>query len=268
MPYSDKRAKKYIGIGALIIVLIFLNFFGWLTPLKNFCRYIFLRPTMALYQMGQQAANNYQFLFNKNEYIQSYEQLLSEKRKSDLLTSQIEILKIENEQLKKQISFKQTRDLSQLSTKIIGKDIEGTEQSVMIEGGRRDGLKVGQPVIVEDGLLVGKISKVEENIAFVRLLSDNQNKVAATILNKDKSLGVVEGGYGISIKMNFIPRNEIITVGNQIVTSGLEENMPRGLLIGTVVAVENEAYQPFQKAILAPTADLSKLNLVSVLLTN
>lgn len=268
MPYSDKRNTKYLSIVALIIVLIFFNFLGWLSPIKNISRDIFYYPIAALYQTEQKIMKNYQFLFYKDECIRSHEQLQAEKRKTDLLSSQVDILSMENQELKKQINFTKTNKIPQLSTRIIGKDIEGTEQSVIIYGGANDGVRVGQPVIVEDGLLVGKVSKVEENISFVRLLSDNQNKVAATILGKDKSLGVVEGGYGISIKMDFIPRNEIVTVGSKVITSGLDGNMPRGLLIGTVVAVENEAYQPFQKAILEPTADLSKLNLVNVLLTD
>jgi len=50
------------------------------------------------------------------------------------------------------------------------------------------------------------------------------------------------------------------------VTSGLEKGIPQGLLIGTVEAIEKEAYQPFQKAILNPLANLDKITLVSVLI--
>jgi rod shape-determining protein MreC len=100
----------------------------------------------------------------------------------------------------------------------------------------------------------------------VRLLNDNSSKIGATILNTDRSLGVVEGGYGLSVKMNFIPRNEIVKVGDIIVTSGLEAGMPRGLLIGSVTAIENETYRPFQAALLLPGTDLSKLSIVSILI--
>ena len=44
------------------------------------------------------------------------------------------------------------------------------------------------------------------------------------------------------------------------------ENMPYGLLIGTVAVVENEAYKPFQQAVLNPATDLSHLTLVTVLI--
>lgn len=116
--------------------------------------------------------------------------------------------------------------------------------------------------------MIGTIAKIEKNISLVRLINDNQSKIAATILNRDNSLGVVEGGYGLSIRMNFIPRNETVLIGDKIITSGLEQTIPKGLLIGEVAVAENEAYQPFQQAVLTSATDLSKLFIVSVLTSN
>ena len=155
-----------------------------------------------------------------------------------------------------------------MAAEVVGKNTDSADKTIIINVGEEAGLKVDQPVVAGDGILVGKITKVEKQLAVVRLISDNQIKVAATVLNNERSLGVVEGGYGLSVRMSFIPRNEVVQVGDQIITSGLELNIPRGLLIGSVAAVENEPYQPFQQAVLTPAADLAKLTLVSVLLTN
>jgi cell shape-determining protein MreC len=54
-------------------------------------------------------------------------------------------------------------------------------------------------------------------------------------------------------------------VGDQIVTSGQDLEIPKGLLIGKVVSVENEAYQPFQQAILEPAVNLEKLIDVTII---
>ena len=84
-------------------------------------------------------------------------------------------------------------------------------------------------------------------------------------MSRDRSIGIVEGGYEISIQMNFIPQNEELNVGDAIVTSGLEETIPRGLLIGRVEAVKKEAYEPFQQAVITPAAPLHALTVVTVL---
>ena len=62
--------------------------------------------------------------------------------------------------------------------------------------------------------------------------------------------------------------NKKNNICDQIITSGLEQSIPRGLLIGEVAVAENEAYQPFQQAVLTTATDLSKLTIVSVLLSN
>ncbi len=267
MPYSNQIKRTYAGIGALIIVLIFFNFLGWLNPVKKLFRRVFNAPLNSFYSWGGNLKENYAFLFDRDKFIGAYDQYLEEKRQNEIISAQIKILTEENKELKNLLYFKEEKKTQLFSTRIIGEESNGTEKIMIINGGTRDGLETGQPVVASQGILVGKISKTEEDISFVRLLSDNQNKVAASILNKDKSMGVVEGGYGISIKMNFVPRNEILMAGDQVVTSGLEEQIPKGLLIGTVVAVENEAYQPFQQAVLTPAVDLTKLNLVGVIIT-
>ena len=66
--------------------------------------------------------------------------------------------------------------------------------------------------------------------------------------------------------MNFIPRNETVNIGDLITTSGLEDGVPRGLVIGKIAALENEAYKPFQQAIITPTANLDKIFLINVII--
>ena len=91
---------------------------------------------------------------------------------------------------------------------ILGQNSDSAEKMVIIDVGNEAGIKLGQPVVAGDGILVGTIAKIEKDIAMVRLINDNQSKIAATILNRDGSLGIVEGSYGLSVRMNFIPRNE------------------------------------------------------------
>jgi rod shape-determining protein MreC len=111
------------------------------------------------------------------------------------------------------------------------------------------------------------VIRTDLHTAQVRLVSDSLSRIEATLLNHDQTIGVVEGGFGISLQMKFVPRSEIIRVNQHIITSGRERLIPRGLLLGTVTTVENEAYQGFQRVTLSPSVDLAKLSYVSVILT-
>jgi rod shape-determining protein MreC len=138
--------------------------------------------------------------------------------------------------------------------------------TIIIDRGSADGLTNGHPVIVGNGLLIGKLVRVDEHTSVVRLLSDYQSRVAATVVNREKSLGLVEGGYGLTVKLDLIPQNEVIRPGDVIITSGLEAYIPRGLVIGTVEVVEKKTQEPFQQAIIKTAADLHSITLVSILL--
>ncbi len=263
------KTRNYLFLGFILILIIFFHYFGWLNfierPIKALIIPISTRITH--WRVSSQDFFN-SYFSNKDELVESYNKCLVKNQDSEVADVKSKDLEQENNELRKQLGFFHRRNFTHVTANVVGLNTDNIEKMIIINAGEQDGLKNDQPVIVGDGVIVGTIAKVEKDISMVRLINDNQSKVAATLLNKDGSLGVVEGGYGLSIKMNFIPRNEVVLVGDKVITSGLEENVPRGLLIGEVSVAENEAYQPFQQAVLTPAVDLSKLFIVSVLISN
>lgn len=67
--------------------------------------------------------------------------------------------------------------------------------------------------------------------------------------------------------MRYVPRTEDIQVGDHVITSGLEGVFPKGLSMGEVVRVEKKAYGLFQEIEVMPSADLSHLEEVMVLVS-
>ena len=136
---------------------------------------------------------------------------------------------------------------------------------MIINIGSNAGVKEGLAVISEEGLFIGKIYDVNYDFSTVLLVTDNHSKVAASILNKDKTIGIIEGKYGLSCKMNLIPQNEEIQENDLLITSGLETNIPQGLVIGQVDRVENVEGDLFKSASIKLLLDLNKVKIVSVL---
>lgn len=259
--------KIYFYLGALLSALIFLNYLGWLNPIKDISRGIFLPIFSETNKISILMNDNYLFFKDRESFFEAYREAEAIANKTEALEAENKALKQENEQLKRVLSFTESSANPVVAARVIGKSTDGTEKNILIDRGEEDGLVIGQPVIVENGILVGRVIKVEKKNSTVRLINDSQSKIAAVILNDTQSSGVVEGGYGLSVKMKFIPRNETVVVGEQIITSGLEKQTPRGLYLGKIVAVENETYQPFQEAVLTPSANLEKIFLVGVLIT-
>lgn len=257
----------FLLAGAIIIALVCFNYLGWLEWLKSAGRALWQPFTAKTSEISVSLGDRYAFFKNKNDFFTAYRVCETELENQKVAESKLKLLEDENRELKDLLNFREKNNFSLMAVRVVGRDAEGVEKTVVIDRGEEDGIKINQPVLAGEGILVGKIAKTEKNISLVRLLNDSQSKAAAAVLNRDRSLGVVEGGYGLSVRMNFIPRNEVVMVGDQVITSGLEENIPRGLLIGEVAAVENETYRPFQEAVLTPATDLAKLFWLGVILT-
>lgn len=262
------KTKNYFFLGFILALLIFLHSLGWLGFLENGARALISPIITKIHSWRISFEDSYKYLSNREKVIDSYNQCVAKNENLEVADAKLKDLEKENAEIRRQLNFFHRRNFTAVAADVVGRSTDNVEKMIMIDVGDAAGIKFGQPVISGDGILVGTIAKVEKNLSMVRLINDNQSKIAATILNRDNSLGVVEGGYGLSVRMNFVPRNETILIGDKIITSGLELTIPRGLLIGEVAVAENEAYQPFQQAVLTTATDLSKLTIVSVLLSN
>lgn len=262
------KSKNYFFLGFIFILLVFFHYLGWLNPIEYGARFLLIPVATKINQWRIASQNSYNYFFNQRVMAEEHDKCLSKNQDFAVADAQLKNLEKENSELRKQLNFFHRRNFTAVTADVVGQNSDIVERMVIINVGETAGIKLGQPVISGDGILVGTIAKVEKSISMVRLINDNQSKIAATILNKDGSLGVVEGGYGLSVRMNFIPRNETVLIGDKIITSGLEQAIPRGLLIGEVAVAENESYQPFQQAVLITAIELSKLTIVSVLISN
>ncbi len=259
--------KTLLSIFFIVIATIIFHFLGWLRPLENTLRSAIQPGSKLLYNLSIELKRDQKLPFDTAEdFLVSYKKLEAELQETKRKLIQFDLIREENFELRQQLHFFASTTYTSIGAEVIGKNIEPLANTLVLSRGEESGVKVGNPVVVSSGILIGKIVRVEKNTSLARLINDHQSKVAATVVNQDKSIGLVEGGYGISIRMNFIPQNETVIPGDTVVTSGLEPQSPRGLILGTVETVEKEAYEPFQKAILSPSVRLDKIFIVSILI--
>lgn len=256
---QKRKQQTFFGITFIIFLFIIFHFIGLLRPMENFLRSLIKPGTESMYDISISLNNENELFKDVNELKSAYISCTDNITKNKIDTAAFEILKQENEELKKQLNYTQKKQIKYVGSQVIGKNIDPLGNTLILDKGSESDINIGGAVIVGEGIFIGKIVRVETNTSVVRLINDNQSKIASTLINQDKSIGVIEGGYGISIRMNYIPQNELVKVGDIVVTSGLEGDMPSGLLVGTIEAVEKEAYQPFQKAVITPAVDLSKI---------
>ena len=260
------QKRSFLALVCVILLIIAAHYVGWLNPVESFFRKLLNPGSNMVYQWSVIINEKKEDFKNVKDLEDAYKKIKEKYLTALVEEAKYQMLAEENKQLRQQLNFFQRTKYNLIGALVIGKSIDSLRNSIVIDHGEKDGIKIGLPVTSENGILIGKVIMIDKNTSIVQLLNDQQSKIAATIMNKDKSMGIVEGGYGLSIQMNFIPQNENLPIGETIITSGLEKGIPYGLIIGTVDAVEKEAYQPFQKAVISPLLDLEKIRIVSVIL--
>jgi len=260
------RTKSYIAIivAAAILLLIFFHWLNILKPIENLFTTIFAPVQEPLATAGQKI----------NNLFTSFKSLGSLKKENEKLKNEIEKLLVENYRLKttieesklleEQLKFAQEQNYRYVSAKVIGKS-PSNPQILIINKGEKDGIKVDFPLIVNDGILIGKIIETGIHVSKILLITDSQSVISASIENEDKSQGIVKGEHGLSLKMDLIPLDHKVNPEQLVITSGLESNVPSGLVIGSVSKTFSRKGELFQQANITPATSFSNISIVTVI---
>ena len=155
-------------------------------------------------------------------------------------------------------------EIPMLPSEVVGFDVGPAFRSVLMDRGRSDGVKPGQPVITFDGA-VGLVTATSDGSSRTMLLLDPQSSVDA-IVQRSRVRGLVMGQGTGTLEFEFATRASDVQPGDVIITSGLGGVYPKGLRLGSVDTVEEERGQLQRSATLRPAVDLSRLEQVFVLL--
>jgi rod shape-determining protein MreC len=115
---------------------------------------------------------------------------------------------------------------------IIGLGSSVQYKTVFINKGGSAGLKKYQPVINNQGL-VGMIVLTTPFTSQIQLLTDS-NTAVSVVTEKSAVRGILTGWSDDFLIINYIDKHEKIIIGEKVITNGLDEIFPYGLLVGTI----------------------------------
>ncbi|MFA5129621.1 MAG: rod shape-determining protein MreC [Patescibacteria group bacterium] len=174
-------------------------------------------------------------------------------------------LEEENILLRAQANFISESGYKTLGARVISRAMTHESAVVMIDRGTKDGAAVGNAIVTQGGILVGKIIEAGDRTASVMLISDTRSRVAASISGDKNVMGIVEGrGDGVA-HLTLVPQSEPLKKDQVIVTSGTESSVPSNLTVGLVNDVSSAPTDPFKDAVIEPLAPLDHLEIVSVI---
>jgi rod shape-determining protein MreC len=142
---------------------------------------------------------------------------------------------------------------------------QGFAWTVTLDAGTRDGIKVDQNVVTGEGL-VGRVVSVGPSTATVALLVDSTATVGARI-ESSLQVGLLNGtGDASTLELQLLDPFAPVAVGDRLVSSGVKGGVfVPGIPLGTITEVEGTPGQLTRIAKVAPFVDVTRLDLVGVI---
>lgn len=179
-----------------------------------------------------------------------------------------ENLKNQNEIYKEFLELKEeNKDYQFVEATVIARDSADVFQSFSISKGLANGVKKGDAVLYGK-YLVGIIEKVYPDYSVVKTVLDSDfNASAYEIVTNE--ISYVTGTPALAkdgkCKMANLSSSTEIAYGSIICTAGIGSTIPKGLIIGTVDEIADEATDISSYAVISTGADISEISSCFVL---
>ena len=212
------------------------------------------------------------------DYFSSISNLRSAQSENDLLKQRVQELEIqtqnsksltiENQRLKGLLQLKETGGYKILGAQVIGRDTSAWFDTSIINRGSLDGVKLNMPIVTNGGL-VGRVTAVSPLTAQVALITKDKAGLGAVVgaLGTSNALGVVTGnGRREILEMGYVPGSVKVEIGESVYTTGQDGIYPANLKLGEVIEVHADSASLPQQILIQPSAKLSAMQEVAVLL--
>lgn len=269
--------KKYIVLIVIIIIMLILGILSYSLKKKEK-----LNTFETILKDGIVSIENvifYPFRSLVNS-VNDFKLLKDVKKENDILKKEIdkhESIIAENTELKRQLdALKQElninytlTDYDYVNATVTSRNINYWYNTITINKGSKDGIKVEMPIINSNGLL-GKVINTTNYTSTVRLIttSDTNNKISVSIISDNEKLNGVINGYNFDTKtllVEGISNTKTVRIGDFVYTSGLGGVFPSGILVGTVESITTDSYDLSKIINVKLSANFDDINFVSVL---
>jgi rod shape-determining protein MreC len=194
--------------------------------------------------------------------------------RAEVATLQTQVLRdaalaAENQNLRQLLQLQQTASArygqAGVVAEVIGRDPTTWFDTALLDKGSADGVVAGMIALTPAGLVGRVVPPITAHSATLMLVTDPEFGVGV-LDARTGAAGAAVGTLGSQdLTMTFFAPDPGVRVGDPVVTSGLDGQLPRGLPVGTVVGVDSGGPGLVQQAQVRPLADVAGVAAVLLL---
>ncbi|KFE42266.1 rod shape-determining protein MreC [Staphylococcus agnetis] len=184
------------------------------------------------------------------------------------LKSDNQRLQAENKQLRDDLKISDISKYDPMAVNVIARHPDQWMNTLIIDKGAKSGITENMAVLTPNGL-IGRVTKVNQFSAQVNLISTKgrTNRLSVHILNKDKeAFGLIDHYDEKSDRLiiSDIDNSHKLSKGDKVITSGLGDQLPRGIFVGEVEKVQNDQYGLSKQVVVKTGANINQIGTVYV----
>lgn len=257
---STKTKRELFQLGLIIVIIFLVGLSLFFSDLKSydskivrFFGFIGTRITRPVYEFAQCG--------NK---LASVKKLTQENRTLRGRIARLKELKKENESLKKELGVAATKGEEKIMAEIIGQSTDPRGPIVLINKGKKHGVKNGDNATLPGGILFGQVINTAPNYAKVIPVTNQSLSVAAR--HQESRVEGVLRGQGSSKKPVFdlMSSEKELKKGN-VISSGRDQKFIPELLIGRIVEVQFYPQESSKRGKVEPAFELDQIESVFVI---
>ena len=130
-------------------------------------------------------------------------------------------------------------------------------QRIVINRGSEDGLKLGNPIANDAGIL-GQVVRIYDHSAEVSLLEDRDFAVPVQVARNGLRAAVFGAGRGNPLELRYLPVASDLEVGDILLTSGIDGVYPPGFAVAVISKIERNLDKNASNVFCTPIAPVNR----------
>ena len=171
--------------------------------------------------------------------------------------------RLENLRLRQMLGLKARGEFGYVAANVVGKNLQLLRNTVTLDAGERNGVRVDMPVVTETGL-AGKIVATAGTFSVAQILFNRDIRVSAKI-ERSRVDGIIRWEGGPTLTLQDVAKTLDVQAGDVVITSEYSSFFPRGIRIGVVASAKGAEGSLFQSVDVKPAVDFSRLEEVFVI---
>jgi rod shape-determining protein MreC len=171
--------------------------------------------------------------------------------------------RLENIRLRQLLALKERSTYAYVSANVVGKNLQLLRNTITLDVGENDSVKVNMPIVSESGL-VGKVIATSNRYSIGQILLNRELRVSAKV-QRTRVDGIVRWDGGPTLSLQNVVKTMDVKPGDEVITSDYSSIFPPGLVIGVVSNTRENTGTLFQSVDLTPSVDFTRMEEVFVI---